>query len=169
MYPSARWVIDWNNTSVFQKAEQVTAVDVVAMNHLDVGYNGISPQIGFINNIMNKYFHVYFPRAIAVAQELESLGGPEQLVYTTHPWLVQLYLHCPPNLVLANETILQCPTEAERDRFLDAVDKGWITWHAGPFNLQPENAADPDLFGGFVDIALQLDDEYKQPRKTVLS
>jgi len=168
-YPSPRWALQWNNTSVFEKAEQVDRVDVIAMNHLDVGYNGISPQVGFINNIMNKYFHIYFPRAIEIARALEALGGPERLVYTTHPWLVSLYLHCPSHLELANGTVLRCPSPTERAAFTDAVSRGWITWHAGPFNIQPENAADPDLFAEFIDIALGLDDELGQPRKTVLS
>jgi hypothetical protein len=44
------------------------------------------PGVGFINNILNRYFTLYFPRAIAIAQALEQLGGPEQYIYTTHPW-----------------------------------------------------------------------------------
>jgi hypothetical protein len=34
------------------------------MNHLDVGYNGIKPEIGYVYNVVNKYFHQYYPLAI---------------------------------------------------------------------------------------------------------
>jgi len=61
----------------------------------DVGY------ADYTVNIINKYFTQYFPRAIAVANGLRDGGYVETLIYTTHAWLVSLYLDCPPNLVLA--------------------------------------------------------------------
>lgn len=67
----------------------------------DVGYNGIFPTLGFVNNVINRYFTVYFPRAVNVSRQLRSEGYFERLVYTTHPWLVSLYLDCPPNLNLS--------------------------------------------------------------------
>jgi len=60
----------------------------------DVGY------ANYIVNIINEYFTQYFPRAIAVANSLHDGGYVETFIYTTHPWLVSLYLDCPPNLVL---------------------------------------------------------------------
>ncbi len=43
------------------------------MNHLDVGYNGISPEIGFVYNVINKYetkylkiLFIFFSNAILV-------------------------------------------------------------------------------------------------------
>ena len=65
----------------------------------DVGY------ANFINVILNEYFTQYFDRAIALANELRSGGYVETFSYTTHPWLVSLYLDCPPNLTLANYTL----------------------------------------------------------------
>lgn len=47
----------------------------VFMNHLDVGYDGISPEIGYVYNVMNKYFDVYFPLAIETAITMESDFG----------------------------------------------------------------------------------------------
>lgn len=118
-------VITWNDGSIWKAspaAPVITDVHIVAMNHLDVGYNGTKscrlrgerivcvylraslpnstvlcagiPILGLINNILNIYFSTYFPRAIAVADALRSLGGPERLIYTTHAWLVHMYLHC---------------------------------------------------------------------------
>jgi hypothetical protein len=61
----------------------------------DVGYTS------FVNNIINEYFTRYFPLAIQVANGLVAGGYVETFIYTTHPWLVSLYLDCPPYLILA--------------------------------------------------------------------
>ncbi len=84
-------LIAWDNNSSWGKAGMqvlptpIRTVHVVFMNHLDVGYNGI-PLTGFINNILNIYFHQYFPRAIQIAEEMRALGGTDRFIYTTHPW-----------------------------------------------------------------------------------
>ena len=62
---------------------------------LDVGYNGIPKKTGFINNVLNTYFTQYFPRAVNLSEELRRGGYVESFVYTTHPWLVSLYMDCP--------------------------------------------------------------------------
>ena len=90
---------------------------------------------GFINNIVNIYFHEYYPRAYSVGRTLKALGRNESVVYTTHPWLVALFLNCKP-LELAGVP-LQCPSADEITQFKLAVQEGFITWHRGPFNLQP--------------------------------
>jgi hypothetical protein len=43
------------------------------MNHLDVGFDGIDPYVGFASNVVNYYFTVYFPRAIATANALKKV------------------------------------------------------------------------------------------------
>jgi len=56
-------IIDWSNDSQWNfipTPVAITDVHIIAMNHLDVGYNGI-PELGLINNIMNIYFAEYFP------------------------------------------------------------------------------------------------------------
>jgi hypothetical protein len=64
------------------------------MNISDVGYDGLWPEeLGFINNVLNKYFVEYFPRAIRLSEQLRILGYYEKFIYTTHPWLVSLYLN----------------------------------------------------------------------------
>ena len=93
----------------------MTDVHIIAMNHLDVGYNGI-PGLGLINNILNVYFNEYFPRAVRVANDLRAHGGPERLVYTTHAFLVHMYMHCPLEFVLSG-ILLECPSPAEVDVF----------------------------------------------------
>lgn len=61
----------------------------------DVGY------AGSVNEILNRYFQKFYPLAIEIGTQLEQGGYVEKLAYTTHPWLVTMYLDCPPNLVLA--------------------------------------------------------------------
>ncbi|ESO95330.1 hypothetical protein LOTGIDRAFT_160458 [Lottia gigantea] len=115
----------------------ITKVHLIFMNHLDVGFNGITPQTGFVINVINKYFTKYFPGAIELALQMNFLGYRERLIYTTHPWLVSLYLDCPQNLTMSGIQLM-CPTEEQREGFLYAAKRGDITWHAGPMNMQYE-------------------------------
>eukprot|EP01126_Amoeba_proteus_P059319 TRINITY_DN7739_c0_g1_i8.p1 TRINITY_DN7739_c0_g1~~TRINITY_DN7739_c0_g1_i8.p1 ORF type:complete len:363 (-),score=58.11 TRINITY_DN7739_c0_g1_i8:168-1256(-) len=152
--------IDWNDNTVW-KYLNIRKVHVVWMNHLDVGYNGI-PVTGFINNVLNVYFHSHFPRALRLQKALRLLGSTDRFIYTTHPWLVSLYLDCP-TLVLANVT-LKCPSLEAVEEFTQAILRGDIVWHAGPFNLQPENM-DPSLFEYGLSMAQDLDIRFNIQRK----
>eukprot|EP00054_Salpingoeca_dolichothecata_P017102 m.101784 g.101784 ORF g.101784 m.101784 type:complete len:854 (-) comp22306_c0_seq1:77-2638(-) len=160
--------IYWENNSTWVLvSDGIEEVHIVSMNHLDVGYNGINPIRGFINNILNVYFHLYFPRAIEVAETLRVENRTEGFVYTTHPFLVSLYLDCPPNLVLSGIQ-LRCPSASEVETFKAAVLRGDITWHRGPMNLQPENM-DANLFEGAIALAADLDKLFGLPLKQTLS
>jgi hypothetical protein len=55
------------------------------MNHLDIGFDGIHPTVGFALNVINKYFDDYFPSAVSTANILREMGKSPQLIYTTHP------------------------------------------------------------------------------------
>ena len=119
-----------NGRHVEQHASEPTAnistIYLVSSCHLDVGFADTSA------NIVNRYFDHFFPLAIEVAQQLQEEGGQEQLVFTTHTFLVHLYNNCLPELGL------HCPNEQQLKNFTDAVQKGYITWHAFPFNSQME-------------------------------
>ncbi len=52
--------------------------------------------MGLINNVLNRYFDIYFPRAVALAEAMRSMGLDERFIYTTHPFLLHLYLDCRP-------------------------------------------------------------------------
>jgi len=106
--------------------QNITTIHLVSSCHLDVGFADSA------TNIVNKYFDVFFPEAISRANLLRELGGDERLVFTTHSYLVSLYLDCPPNMGL------HCPSENAKKDFTDAIMRGDITWHAFPFNAQPE-------------------------------
>ena len=152
--------IRWNNEQLieWQKVPEVEEVHVVFMNHLDVGYDGIK-RTGFINNVLNVYFDTYFPRAISLAAELSmNASSNRQLIYTTHPWLVYLYLHCPVNFTLNNIT-LHCPTTDNVSAFENSIRKGYIRWHAGPMNIQME-LMNEKMLDVAMWISAQLDKTY---------
>ena len=70
----------------------------------DVGYS-LNLLPGYLVDVLNEYFNVYFPRAIQIAGQLEILEYVETFIYTTHPWLVSMYLDCPPNLILSGRKL----------------------------------------------------------------
>ncbi|KAK3090828.1 hypothetical protein FSP39_014977, partial [Pinctada imbricata] len=130
----------------------------------DVGYDGLLPaELGFINNVLNKYFQEYFPRAIQLSAYLRGAEYNERFIYTTHPWLVSLYMDCPENLVLAGIQ-LACPNATQKSAFVKAVQLGDITWHAGPMNMQFE-MMDPSLTRFGLHLAVDLDRQFNITRK----
>ncbi|XP_074641698.1 uncharacterized protein LOC141899346 [Tubulanus polymorphus] len=148
-----------------RRLQHINHVHLVYMNHLDVGYttNHFYPGIhvtmpGYINNVLNWYFKVYFPRAIKLGQELRRTNSSETFIYTTHPWLVTMYLNCPRYLILSGVQ-LQCPNKEEISSFTDAVKRGVITWHAGPLNQEAENS-DAYLFNNGLAISEELDERF---------
>lgn len=104
----------------------IDRVYLVSSCHLDLGF------ADSLVNIVNMYFDRYFPDAIRLAEELRQANHEERLVFTTHSYLVWLYLNCPP------DTGLHCPEYDAIDSFRAAISKGDIAWHAFPFNAQPE-------------------------------
>ncbi|XP_033729575.1 uncharacterized protein LOC117318725 [Pecten maximus] len=144
------------------QSAEIDTVHMIFMTHLDVGYDGVT-RTGFINNILNTYFHEYFPRAINLSQQLRTDEYVERFVYTTHPWLVSLFLDCPRNLVLNNIT-LKCPNETAVEHLKAAIVRGDITWHAGPMNMQPENM-NKILFELSLNISSDLDAMFNIQRR----
>jgi len=58
---------------------------------------------------------------------------------------------------------VQCPNAAEKAAFIGAVQRGQITWHAGPMNLQIE-MAEQWLFESSFDISADLDKRFNITR-----
>jgi hypothetical protein len=161
----------------------------IFMNHLDLGFDGIDPTIGYVSNVIHKvsstfvsfccrdlisrqYWYEYYPAAIATAQQLRARGGPERLIYTTHSYLVSMFLDCPNTI--APSLNLTCPSAAEQAALLkvllccavlgatvifvsppQAIQLGDITWHAFPHNSEPE-AMDSSLFRFGLDMTHAL-------------
>ena len=70
------------------------------------------------------------------------------------------FINCNVRLLL-----LQCPNATEKSEFIAAVNSGYITWHAGPMNLQVEMAHDQWLFEAGLDLSHQLDQRFGITRK----
>lgn len=98
----------------------------------DLGFGGIGPEPAFDSTVINRYFDWHFPLAIELGQFFDRTPGPESHIYTSHSFLVSLYLACPPGMGL------HCPSEAQVRDFQAAVSKGWITWTAQPGNMHIE-------------------------------
>lgn len=139
---------------------EVEEVHVVVMTHLDVGFTD------FALSVIDRYFHTFYPAAIAYAQQIAANPALADFgyVFTTQPWLLSLFLDCPQNLLPE----LQCPTDNEKAAVVEAIEGGVISWQGNAFNLQ-SSLMDPSLYGWSLDMAHRLDDRFGKPRKTTVS
>jgi hypothetical protein len=160
------------------------------MNHLDVGFTNN------IASVLNLYFHVHFPNAINLAEAVNKEGQPPVFVYTSHAWLIDIFLscprylglNCPPNGSNASSpwfppggrntqqqqqlgstpnddaACLVCPNATLVAAVEQAIRAGVITWHAFPFNANPEKA-DAGLLLGGIDAVHALDARFNKPNK----
>ena len=160
--------IDWDNDTSWQETSGVEIVHLLSMSHIDVGYHvGYSPFARIIE-VLQAYVDVFFPRAIAIARALRDIGGQERLLYTSHSWLISLYLHCPANLTLSGE-VLRCPSASAVAELRAAIECGDIYFHAGAFNIEYEQALNSDVIDASFALARDLADELGVERPTVLS
>eukprot|EP00731_Ephydatia_muelleri_P008681 Em0004g1019a len=134
----------------------ISTIYLISSCHLDVGFANTAV------NILNEYFLLYFPEAISIANDLRAQGGEERLVFTTHPYLVYLYINCIPELGLA------CPNASQLDAFYKAVAIGDIVWHAFPFNSQIEYYDASMVDFGF-QLTHLLDDHFNLTHKITMS
>ncbi|CAK0792252.1 unnamed protein product, partial [Prorocentrum cordatum] len=137
-------------------AEGIRTLLVLQSNHLDMGYKDMLP------GLIDLYFDEYFPRAAAVGAELRKAGGQARLRWMTHPYLVSLYVSCPPGLGL------HCPGEDELAVFQEAVTAGDIWWQGFPANAELA-IMDPSLIEASVAMTHELDDLFGVPRKRAVS
>eukprot|EP01059_Diplonema_ambulator_P010363 TRINITY_DN20385_c0_g1_i1.p1 TRINITY_DN20385_c0_g1~~TRINITY_DN20385_c0_g1_i1.p1 ORF type:complete len:771 (+),score=233.56 TRINITY_DN20385_c0_g1_i1:113-2425(+) len=134
----------------------ITKVHVIQSNHFDAGYTAQTSEV------INEYFTKYFPTAASVGKALKAKDGPAQLRWMTQSYLADLYLNCPEGLDLV------CPSEAEKAAFKEAVQDGFITWHAFAHNAELA-AMHPTMIGVGVKMTHDLDDALNVSRKAVLS
>jgi len=122
--------------------------------------------VGFADtaaNILNKWFHEFFPQALSLGRALDARGGPERLKFMAQSYVVSLFLDCPPGFAG-----LLCPSPAEVANFTAAVAAGYIYWHAFPFNGEAE-LSEPGMFAAALGLTHGLDDRFGLPRKATLS
>jgi len=143
-------------------ADKVDTVHLIFSNHLDIGFDGIDPEVGYDFNVVNKYFDVYFPRALATAEHFRDLGGSERFVWTTHSYLVSLYLDCPVGMGF------HCPDAAAQAALREGIAAGDVTWHAFPHNAQVE-FMDPHMLAAGFQLTHDLDRRLGLPPKQTMS
>jgi hypothetical protein len=129
---------------------------VVQSNHFDAGF------ANSCQDILSLWFSNFFPLAYELGLQLDALGGPERLRWMAQSWIVSLYVDCPPNAGLP------CPSAGQLANFTDAVARGYITWHAWPFNSELE-LCDPSMIEFGLNMTHELDAVYNQPPKATLS
>jgi len=91
---------------------------LVHKTHLDVGFTDTAAQV------THQYLEQFIPAAMRRAREMNREGEPPRFVWTTGSWIIWKALReLPPEGV----------TELE-----DAIQKGWVKWHALPFTFHTE-------------------------------
>jgi hypothetical protein len=118
--------------------KQVKRVLVMFKCHLDVGF--VDTQAA----IVKKYFDVYFPQAIQLAEDLRK-SSEERYVWTTGSWLIYQYLE------------QAAPTG--RKRMERALTAGDVAWHALPFTWQTE-LLDEEFITGAIGFSKSLDKRF---------
>lgn len=141
-------------------AVKIDTVHVVQASHFDAGF--LMPT----SAILSLWWYTHFPRAAVIGAALEANAtspGSPRLRFMTQSWIVSLFLDCPPGI-----PNLRCPNATEVAAVQESIAKGWLTWHAYPFNAELE-LSDYTLLAAGVQLTHVLDDATGQRRKTVLS
>jgi hypothetical protein len=95
----------------------------------------------------------------AIARDMQATSQHgDRYVYTTHSFLISLFLDCPPGMGL------QCPNSTTTAAVTDAIKSGAITWHAHPHNAQYE-FYDTSLLQFSFDLTHDLDRRFGLPPK----
>lgn len=114
----------------------VREVLYVAKTHLDVGFTDLA------SAVRQRYLEEFFPRAMAVAEELRAAGGPARLRWTTGSWILT--------------EALEAASGDHLGRLESAIEHGDLCWHALPFTLHTEYA-DRSLVEHGLSLSAELD------------
>jgi hypothetical protein len=132
---------------------------MIFMTHLDVGYTAST-----VREVLEFYVTDHFPAAFNTSRWLRERRrrgeGEEQFVYTTHAWLLDALLRNQSGVVKSRDFYRQLK---------GAIDRGDVTWHASPFNLQYEasNRNHMDFAYGFAHTTLDI--PFRKTRKLAAS
>lgn len=119
----------------------IRVVHLVAKTHLDLGFTALAAEVE------QQYLADFFPRAVAVAEELRERGGPARLIWTTGSWILHRALH---------------QADAARAGAVDAgVRAGDLAWHALPLTTHTE-LMDAQLLRAGLGISQELDARFGQ-------
>lgn len=114
----------------------IQQVHLLFKTHLDLGFTELAEQV------KQRYFREYFPRASETARVLRERGGTERFIWTTGSWILYEYLE-------------QASTQ-ERAVIEQAILAGDLTWHALPVTTHSE-LFDASLFQYGLTLSHTLD------------
>lgn len=117
-------------------------VHVVAKTHLDCGFTDLAAAV------VERYVDEFFPRAIAVADELREHDddpAATRFVWTTGSWILR--------------TALDRSRGPARRSLEEAIERGDLAWHALPVTTHTE-LADPEVMRWGLGLSAELDDRF---------
>jgi hypothetical protein len=151
------------------KDGEIDAVYVVFSTHLDLGYDAPpdgepsgNPQGAKTSDVINRYFDTYFGQVAKTAAEIRATSEYDYK-WMTQAWLVSAYRHCKDTNIGLN-----CPNATALKHFEESVRRGEITWHAFPFNAEPE-LFDATLFGAALNLTFDEDEFYGHAKRMTYS
>jgi hypothetical protein len=142
-------------------AVPIDTVHVIQASHFDAGFAYT------IRDVLQLWWYTHFPRALSLGLELEqSVNNPNNnlaLHFTAQCWLIDLFFNCPTNV-----PGLPCPTSEQIANVTLAIQKGFLTWHAFPFNSEYELHSIGMMNAGIARCHA-LDDQFGFTRKATAS
>ncbi|RED60343.1 DUF5054 domain-containing protein [Cohnella lupini] len=117
----------------------IERVHVVFKTHLDIGFTNLAA------HVTKQYVEEYIPKAIELAERMESEGGKERFIWTTGSWLIRHYLD---NASEEGKRVME-----------QAISRGHIAWHGFPFTTHTE-LMDPLLIRYGLSISRELDKRF---------
>ena len=124
--------------------KKLRKIHLVFKNHVDIGYTD------YAGNVVRKYFEEYFPRAVQTARTMRRRGEDELFTWTLGSWLIYEYL--------------ETAKKSKREWLTNAIEEGFLTWHAIPFTTHSELMS-PELFRFGLSLSKNLDERFG--RKTI--
>ncbi len=119
--------------------DTVERVHLIFKTHLDLGFTD------YARNVTRLYHEDFFPRAIELARESRRRSQTDHFVWTTGTWLIYDYL--------------EQAAPDERKKMDEAIENGYIVWHALPFTTHSE-LLDPSLYRFGLSLSRRLDLRY---------
>lgn len=121
-------------------------VHVVFKTHLDLGFTDLAA------NVLDNYNNNYIPQAVELALELNDEVGKPKFIWTTGSYLIWQYL--------------KSQSQDKVKKLIEAIEKGYISWHALPVTFHSE-AAGEFIFEQSLNVTAELD--MKFGRNTISS
>ncbi len=146
-------------------------VYIVFSNHFDEGYT-LNVNGSCAGAVVNQYFHEHFPKAISTGKAARA-AGHFQYRWMTQSWLVSAFRTCAATKININgpayPSDLVCPNATAMADFEEAVRVGDITWHAFPFNSEPETFNSIELLNAAFNLTFAEDAHFGHARRRTLS